>query len=595
MNGLVGIADSRGRKGKFSEIVKGQSQKLRSKFRKAITGDEKKRVRDHVQEQPDYVKLFDKIAFTLGLLNILACEYFLVKLPTYFWLWYSLVIPLLILTRISHFKSLGWQYFLLDFCYFVLFCVFVNLYIFSDSQLFFKVCFIYANGPLTWAIVIWRNSLVFHDYDKITSVYIHFFPCLLYYAGRWYGHNSISLFKSSSFIPSFSSGFSYISSSSINMNEMEYVGDTMGNCVASDRMAIFYDKLTYSDYLVAALGYLFWQICYFTKTEIMDKMKLDSRPDLLTSLRWMSSDKKNFFAKFVLGICKRLGFLKLDEHFDSNTMKTKMIFMGAQFIYSVVTFLPTLILYNSQLCHGLFIIFIFLASAFNGASFYIEVFSKVYQLKIDKLLQIKMLAEAVTKESSCDTSTGVENIDIKIPDNIKNEGDDDFEGSLVGVYSPISDYDNCNSSYHSSAIYGEHINRILTGDMEETEYTQRSETKEGEEEEEEEEYEEEEEDILSDDDDIITDRTKSVKVTRTGHILNKDDSQVLSLSGKCASCVEISKEAFEKIKEKQKQKEKHKDKDKDKEKEKKKVIVQLQQDASVTTTDGREHSSTSYQ
>ena len=95
------MADIERKKGKFTEIVKGQSQKLRSKFRKAITGDEKKRVRDHVQEQPDYVKLLDKIAFTLGLLNILACEYFLVKLPTYFWLWYSLVIPLLKIGRAS--------------------------------------------------------------------------------------------------------------------------------------------------------------------------------------------------------------------------------------------------------------------------------------------------------------------------------------------------------------------------------------------------------------------------------------------------------------------------------------------------------------
>jgi hypothetical protein len=156
---------------------------LRSKFRKVMTGNEKKRLRDFVQEQPDYVKLGDKIAFTVGLLNILACEFFLVRLPTYFWIWYSLVIPSLILTRVFHFKSLGWQYFLLDFCYFVLLCVFINLYFFPDSQLLFKICFIYTNGPLTMAIVIWRCSLVFHDYDKITSVYVHFLPSLLYYAG----------------------------------------------------------------------------------------------------------------------------------------------------------------------------------------------------------------------------------------------------------------------------------------------------------------------------------------------------------------------------------------------------------------------------
>ena len=356
---------------KLTEIMDGQHQKLRSKFRKVITGDEKKRVRDHVQEQPDYVKLFDKIAFTLGLLNILACEYFLVKLPTYFWLWYSLVIPLLIITRISYFRSLGWQYFLLDFCYFVNFCVFINLSFFSTSEVFFRVCFIYANGPLTWAIVIWRNSLVFHDYDKITSVYIHFLPSLLYYAGRWHGHGSVMDLKNR-----FSGDYSTMS---CKLPEAS---------ISSDK------SLRLTDFLLAAAGYIFWQICYFIKTEVFDKQKLDSRPDLLTSLRWMSTDKKNFFAKFVLKRCRNLGLLRSDEHFDCYSVKTKMIFMGAQLLYSVGTFLPTVLLYNSEMLHVGFLIFIFCAAAFNGASFYIEVFSKAYQLKIDKLLERKRVADS---------------------------------------------------------------------------------------------------------------------------------------------------------------------------------------------------------
>lgn len=33
---------------------------------------------------------------------------------------------------------------------------------------------------------VWRNSLVFHDVEKITSLYIHIFPGLLLYTLRWY-------------------------------------------------------------------------------------------------------------------------------------------------------------------------------------------------------------------------------------------------------------------------------------------------------------------------------------------------------------------------------------------------------------------------
>mmetsp|Transcript_28109 Transcript_28109/g.26965 ORF Transcript_28109/g.26965 Transcript_28109/m.26965 type:complete len:369 (+) Transcript_28109:227-1333(+) len=353
---------------------------LRSKFRKVMTGNEKKRLRDFVQEQPDYVKLGDKIAFTVGLLNILACEFFLVQLPTYFWIWYSLVIPSLILTRVFHFKSLGWQYFLLDFCYFVLLCVFINLYFFPDSQLLFKICFIYTNGPLTMAIVIWRCSLVFHDYDKITSVYVHFLPSLLYYAGKWHGHDAMLLFQTD-FITTTLTG--------------SVTGTLQQNCLNREQRIPHHDDMLLKDFGIAALGYLFWQLTYFFKTEILDKSFLDSRPDLLTSLRWMSSDKKNSFAISILNICRFFGLFRRNEEFDASSMKTKLVFISSQFIYTVFTFLPTLLLYNSQLCHIAYLLLIFTMFTFNGASFYVEVFSKAYQQKIEKLREMRKLSSAI--------------------------------------------------------------------------------------------------------------------------------------------------------------------------------------------------------
>ena len=128
-------------------ILRDKGSKIRSKWRKIVTGDEKKRIRDHIietQEQPKYIKFFDKIAFTLGVLNILVCQYFLLNRPDYFWLWYSIIIPVLIVSRFFYFKSLGWQYFMIDFCYFVLFCTILNLFVIKESSLFFKICLIYV-------------------------------------------------------------------------------------------------------------------------------------------------------------------------------------------------------------------------------------------------------------------------------------------------------------------------------------------------------------------------------------------------------------------------------------------------------------------
>ena len=52
-------------------------------------------------------------------------------------------------------------------------------------QVLFYVCFTFALGPLSAAIVLWRNSLVFHDVDKVTSVFIHIMPPLLMYCLKW--------------------------------------------------------------------------------------------------------------------------------------------------------------------------------------------------------------------------------------------------------------------------------------------------------------------------------------------------------------------------------------------------------------------------
>jgi hypothetical protein len=42
----------------------------------------------------------------------------------------------------------------------------------------FRMCnkFIYLQGPLAWALIVWRCSLVFSSFDKLVSVLIHLLP-----------------------------------------------------------------------------------------------------------------------------------------------------------------------------------------------------------------------------------------------------------------------------------------------------------------------------------------------------------------------------------------------------------------------------------
>jgi hypothetical protein len=75
---------------------------------------------------------------------------------------------------------------------------------------------------------------------------------------------------------------------------------------------------------MALLAYLAWQLLYFVKTEVVDKKKLDANPNLQTSLRWLSTDKKNGANRAILKLLKTVGVFAMDEDFDHTTMKVSM-------------------------------------------------------------------------------------------------------------------------------------------------------------------------------------------------------------------------------------------------------------------------------
>mmetsp|Transcript_15296 Transcript_15296/g.23035 ORF Transcript_15296/g.23035 Transcript_15296/m.23035 type:complete len:560 (-) Transcript_15296:92-1771(-) len=334
-------------------IILPSSQYVKKKWRKVVTGDEQKRVRDHIKEKkeiPRYVKLFDKISFTIGVLNIPLCQFFILNRPDYFGIMFCIIIPTLLLGRYFYFKSIKLQYFLYDFCYFTnilsILCVFLHNYM----PWFFRMLFIYTNGPLTWALIVWRNSLVYHDFDKMTSIYIHILPAMLTLVLRW----------------------NVISPASIT-------------------------PLSLQDFINAALGYIFWQVSYYIKTEIMDRHVLDNNPELLTSLRWLAKDKKNATARGVLKLMKSVGVMKKDEEYQAHEVKTKIIFMTSQFVFTVVAFLPSFLLYRSYRLHVGYMVALFVTAVYNGASYYIEVFSQRYQLKFSKKEDMQKVVQAAAE------------------------------------------------------------------------------------------------------------------------------------------------------------------------------------------------------
>jgi hypothetical protein len=321
------------------KLIEARGKMLRRHWRKIITGDEKRRIRDMIKDkraEPVYIKFIDKLAYTLGVLNISISQHFIFAEPNSFWIWYSIILVLLLTVRIHQYQSKGLGYFLIDFCYLVNLSTFIHMYIIPSDAAFFKAIFICAFGPLMWAIPIWGNSLVFHDFEKITSIYIHIMPASLMYTIRFYG----------------------------NMRE--------------------HTTLTFLDFVGASALYLAWQIAYFMKTEVIDVKKLDANPQMQTSLRWLTTDKKNTMTKLTLKFCKKIRLFKSDEDFDPKSFKTKMVFMTCQLVYTFITFATVLLFYQHRNAAAVFIVFIFTISVYQGGSYYIEIFSNRYQLKFNR-------------------------------------------------------------------------------------------------------------------------------------------------------------------------------------------------------------------
>ena len=111
------------------------------------------------------------------------------------------------LTLATHQECQNWSGILQEFCYYAnaIFLVMLLFYprneklfmvcfsfaevrkwfqfVFGQSQclysslfLPFSICWIWLQGPLAWALIVWRCSLVFNSADKLVSVLIHLFP-----------------------------------------------------------------------------------------------------------------------------------------------------------------------------------------------------------------------------------------------------------------------------------------------------------------------------------------------------------------------------------------------------------------------------------
>ncbi|ELU16598.1 hypothetical protein CAPTEDRAFT_101188, partial [Capitella teleta] len=122
--------------------------------------------------------------------SILLITFMLTRAPWLMSYYYAVTLPILMIIRAVNYSKYKWQFFLLDFCYFANLVTYVFIWALPWQPEFSAVVFGICNGALPWAAIIFRNSLVLHSVDKVTSVFIHLLPSILTFCIRWYPADS---------------------------------------------------------------------------------------------------------------------------------------------------------------------------------------------------------------------------------------------------------------------------------------------------------------------------------------------------------------------------------------------------------------------
>ena len=326
-------------------LTQSSGTRLKQRVRKAVTGSSERALSDWVQESK-VIKAVDKFAFMLGLSVLLMTEYVGLRQPQQFGNYYVILISTMMALRFYMYAKSRYLYFLLDFCYLVNAMCFVSVLLYPNCDHLWRLNF--ANSlVLLGALLAWRNSLVFHSLDKVTSIAIHFLPSLLTYIERWCVDNDINSSPSSALFR--------------HSKSTQHVSLGWGGA--------FVEPLAF---------YFVWQLLYIVKTEIVDRKSLRADPSIQTSLRWLLRDAKNPMNVLAKRVCRATGILGPHEEFQAESWKTKLVFWTGQMLFTLCTLLPAPLLFRYRDLHMAYILLVLAAALYNGSNYYFEVFAARY-------------------------------------------------------------------------------------------------------------------------------------------------------------------------------------------------------------------------
>ncbi|CAK7352524.1 unnamed protein product [Dovyalis caffra] len=296
------------------------------------------------KQAEEHERFINKVTYLLGVLGFGGFCFLLgarpQDIPYVYCFFYVTFVPL----RWIYYRFKKWHYYLLDFCYYANTIFLIVILLYPKNEKLFMVCFSFSEGPLAWALIVWRCSLVFSSADKLVSVLIHLLPGLVFFTIRWWNPATFEA-----------------------MHQEE----------TSHRVSWPYgveDKSYLLKWLfwVPLFAYTLWQALYFLIVNVLRRQRLLRDPEVMTSYRELSkkAQKANNIWWQLSGL---LG--------DQNRLLMYTLF---QAMFTVATMALTVPIFLSYELHVAFQILKVSAAAWNGGSFLLEVMPRQVILKEKK-------------------------------------------------------------------------------------------------------------------------------------------------------------------------------------------------------------------
>lgn len=241
----------------------------------------------------------------------------------------------------------------MDFCYVSNLLLLISAWLRPHDQVLFQIVFAFSNGPIAFAVAAWRNSLVFHSLDKMTSLVIHLGPVLATYALR---HST----------PAWPYLHGYADQSFAEQCHV-MLGLAIG-------------------------AYCSWQLAYFLKVQVVDREKI-------TRYNRDATNTKKYVTSFThLRSLQNTALGRIINSAPHSLQPAAFAFV--QLNYTVITLLPTLLFFRFQYLHLAWLLALTFVSSWNAANYYVEVFASRYEKELKELEATAVDLKSVSRHLS---------------------------------------------------------------------------------------------------------------------------------------------------------------------------------------------------